>query len=929
MANSKKLVIVESPTKAKTISAFLGPEYEVIASVGHIRDLAEPSQLPTDLKKGPFGKFGVDVEDSFTPFYLVNDNKKKTVTELKRALKTADELWLATDEDREGEAIAWHLLEVLKPKIPVRRMVFHEITQEAIEHAVENTRELDTNLVDAQETRRILDRLYGYDISPVLWRKVAPKLSAGRVQSAATRLVVDRERERLAYTSAEYWGLSATFTPEADAKDTTAFEARLVRLNGKKLATGSDFGDDGQLTPQAIKQEVTVLQEEQAHTLERSLKSTPAAQVVSVDTKPHTRRPAAPFTTSTLQQEASRKLRMTSRQTMSVAQALYENGYITYMRTDSPSLSKQAISAARSQAAHLYGAQTVPEKPRLYQGKSKGAQEAHEAIRPAGDVFQTPSEVKGSLTPNEFQLYDLIWKRTVASQMADAKGSTDTVTVEAAVGSEQLTFTASGTVITFPGFLLAYEEGKDERRSDAQRHNVVLPQLSAKAPLTASEAEAKQHYTSPPPRYTEASLTKQLEELGIGRPSTYAAIISTIMDRGYVTKKGQALVPSWIAFSVVRLLEEHFTELVNYDFTAKMENDLDEIAAGSRNRTDWLRGFYFGSDDHPGLRGVVDNLGEIDARAINTIPIDDAISLRNGRYGPYLEVVDDKCEVTDTGEVKPRIVNIPDGLAPDELTPEKAHELAAKEPLEDRVVGVNPDTGRNIVAKNGRFGPYVTEVHEEPLPAGKKPRTASLFKTMEPETIDLDTALKLLNLPREVGADPETGTVITAQNGRYGPYLKKGSDTRSLTSEEQIFDIDLQGAVELFAQPKYGNRRAASALKEFDADPTSGKPIKVKDGRFGPYVTDGETNATIPRGDSVEDITFERAVELLAIKRAKGPAKKRTTTKKKTTTKKASAKKTVDPVRSAAAKKAAETRARNRAAAEAAKAQEAEAKGQE
>lgn len=928
MAGTKKLVIVESPTKAKTIGGYLGDDYEVIASVGHVRDLAEPSELPAELKKGPFGKFAVDVENDFAPYYVVNDNKKKTVSELKRALKGADEVWLATDEDREGEAIAWHLLEVLKPKVPVRRMVFHEITQEAIEQAKQNTRDLDTALVDAQETRRILDRLYGYDISPVLWRKVAPKLSAGRVQSAATRLVVDRERERQAFRAAEYWDLTATFHPAADAPDATAFAARLVRLDGQRLATGGDFGDDGELTAKAQKAGAVPLAQARAEALAALITAETPANVRSVETKPHTRRPAAPFTTSTLQQEASRKLRYSSRQTMSFAQSLYENGYITYMRTDSPTLSKQAIQAARSQAAELYGAETLPEKPRVYTGKAKGAQEAHEAIRPAGDVFQRPTALKGKLTQGEHALYELIWKRTVASQMADAKGSTDTVTLEASVTEADRTaptsveFTASGTVITFPGFLLAYEEGRDEKRGDAEQ-NVSLPQLSTGQQLAVTEPEAKGHETSPPPRYTEASLTKRLEELGIGRPSTYAAIISTIMDRGYVTKKGQALVPSWIAFSVVRLLEEHFSALVNYDFTAEMENDLDRIAAGETDRSKWLGEFYFGTDAHPGLRGVVDNLGEIDARAINTIRIDDEISLRNGKYGPYLEVFDEKSEVGEDGALKPRTVNIPDGLAPDELTPAKAHELADAEPAEDRVVGLHPTTGKRIIAKNGRFGPYVTELPDEgeELPKGQKPRTASLFKSMDPATVDLETATALLDLPRVVGADPETGTEITAQNGRYGAYLKKGTDTRSLPSEDAIFAIDLAGAQELFAQPKYGARKASSALKEFDADPVSGKPVRVRDGRFGPYVTDGETNATIPRGDSVEDITFERAIELLAIKRAKGPAKKKAPAKKaaakKPAAKKAPAKKAaakaVDPARSAAAKKAAETRKANAA----------------
>ncbi|MBL3687986.1 type I DNA topoisomerase [Leucobacter zeae] len=932
MEGTKKLVIVESPTKARTIGGYLGADYEVIASVGHVRDLAEPSELPAELKKGPFGKFAVDVENDFSPYYVVADNKRKTVAELKRALKGADEVWLATDEDREGEAIAWHLLEVLKPKVPVRRMVFHEITKEAIEQAKANTRDLDTALVDAQETRRILDRLYGYDISPVLWRKVAPKLSAGRVQSAATRLVVDRERERQAFRPAEYWDLVAEFVPEADASDPTRFEAKLVRLGEQRVATGGDFGDDGELTARAAKAGVIGLGRERAERLARLLDAHGTAQVRSVETKPHTRRPAAPFTTSTLQQEASRKLRYSSRQTMSFAQSLYENGYITYMRTDSPTLSKQAISAARSQAAELYGTQTVPEKPRVYTGKAKGAQEAHEAIRPAGDVFQRPSALKGRLTQGEFALYDLIWKRTVASQMADAKGSTDTVSLAAEVVETDgatptsVEFTASGTVITFPGFLLAYEEGRDEKRGDGDK-NVSLPQLASGQPLGIADPEAKGHETSPPPRYTEASLTKRLEELGIGRPSTYAAIISTIMDRGYVTKKGQALVPSWIAFSVVRLLEEHFSALVDYDFTAEMENDLDRIAAGETDRSKWLGEFYFGTDAHPGLRGVVDNLGEIDARAINTIRIDDEISLRNGKYGPYLEVHDDKCEVGEDGALKPRSVNIPDGMAPDELTPARAHELADAEPAEDRVVGLHPQTGKRIVAKNGRFGPYVTELPDEgeELPKGQKPRTASLFKSMDPATIDLDAAVALLDLPRVVGVDPETEAEITAQNGRYGPYLKKGTDTRTLPSEDAIFSIDLAGAQELFAQPKYGARKASSPLKEFDADPVSGKPIKVRDGRFGPYVTDGETNATIPRGDSVEDITFERATELLAIKRAKGPAKKKAPARKapakKPAAKKPAAKKTstaktakaVDPARSAAAKKAAATRAANAA----------------
>ncbi len=899
MPGTKKLVIVESPAKAKTIAQYLGDDYEVQASVGHIRDLIEPKNLPPELKKGSLGKFSVDIENDFEPYYVVSDQKRKTVADLKRALKDADELYLATDEDREGEAIAWHLLQVLNPKVPVKRMVFHEITKEAIEHARDNTRDIDSDLVDAQETRRILDRLYGFEVSPVLWRKVGPGLSAGRVQSAATRLVVDRERERLAFVSAEYWDLVAQFVP---ATSPERFEAKLVRLDGTRIATGRDFDDAG-----ALKSAVTALDEAAAASLAEALRDDATTlTVTSVESKPYTRRPAAPFTTSTLQQEAARKLRFSARQTMSVAQALYENGYITYVRTDSPALSQQAIAAARTQAATLYGAETVPEKPRTYAGRSKNAQEAHEAIRPSGDTFRTPGQLEGTLRGNEWKLYDLLWKRTIASQMADARGSTATVTIAAKTSDALAEFSASGTVITFRGFLSAYEEGHDEERNEtAEPVEAKLPQLAEGQSLDLAEVEAKGHETSPPPRYTEASLIKTLEELGIGRPSTFTSIISTIIDRGYVTPRGTALVPNWVAFSVVRLLEDYFTELVQYDFTAGMESDLDRIADGSESRVDWLNSFYFGGPKYKGLRNVIDNLGEIDAKSINSIRLDDRATLRIGKYGPYLEVTEPGADP----DAKPRRVNIPDGLAPDELTVEKAHELIDAPVVVDRVIGINPENGKEIVAKNGRYGPYVTELDpvqepEEPpaaesapaaetvdpatgeiipakaarKPAKKKstepkPRTASIFASMDLATIDLETALRLLNLPRIVGQDPESGEDITAQNGKFGPYLKKGTDSRTLASEEQIFEIDLAGALELFAQPKYGARRASSALKEFAEDPESGKPVKVKDGRFGPYVTDGVTNATIPRGESVEDIDFERAIQLLADKRAKGPAK--------------------------------------------------------
>jgi DNA topoisomerase-1 len=942
---TKKLVIVESPAKAKTIAQYLGDGYEVQASVGHIRDLEEPKNLPAELKKGSLAKFSVDVDNGFEPYYVVSDAKKKTVAELKRALKDADELFLATDEDREGEAIAWHLLQVLKPKVPVHRMVFHEITKEAIQRAKDATRELDTALVDAQETRRILDRLYGYEVSPVLWRKVGPKLSAGRVQSAATRLVVDRERERLAFVSVNYWDLTATFDKSGEA-----FQARLARIAGTRVASGRDFDDRGKSTSDAIR-----LDESSSTTLADVLQRTGSAVVRSVESKPYTRRPAAPFTTSTLQQEAARKLRFSARQTMSVAQSLYENGHITYMRTDSSSLSQQAVAAARNQAADLYGAETVPSAPRTYVGKSKNAQEAHEAIRPAGDSFKTPAQMQSVLRGNDWKLYDLIWKRTVASQMADAKGSTASivigVTSPETVDGIPLTkngvdteFTASGTVITFRGFLNAYEEGRDEERGTEPTDNSEsrLPDLSERDELGVQAIDAKGHDTSAPPRYTEASLVKTLEELGIGRPSTYAAIISTIIDRGYVTPRGTSLVPNWIAFSVVRLLEEHFADLVQYDFTAEMENDLDRIADGAEDRVDWLNGFYFGDDNQRGLRKVIDNLGEIDAREINSVELAPDLTLRIGRYGPYIEVPTDDPE-------HPRRVNVPEDLAPDELTAERARELIDAPVLGDRVVGINPETGKEIVAKDGRFGPYVTERTPEPettepettdaeptidpatgevleaaptavpeaaatqttkatskstakkaptkkapakKPAAPKERTASLFKSMDPQSIDLETALKLLDLPRTVGVDPETNEPITAQNGRYGPYLKKGTDTRTLPSEDAIFDVDLPGALEIFAQPKYGARRASAALKEFEADPVSGKPIKMKDGRFGPYVTDGTTNATIPRGEDIETVDFDRAVQLLADKRAKGPAQpKRTTTKRATPAKRSTAKK--------------------------------------
>ena len=951
---STKLVIVESPNKVRSIAGYLGPEFDVEASVGHIRDLPQPSELPATMKKGPYGKFAVDVEDDFTPYYVVNPDKKKTVAQLKKALKEADELYLATDDDREGEAIAWHLQQVLKPKVPVRRMVFTEITREAVTRALDNTRELDIHLVDAQETRRILDRLVGYEVSPVLWRKVRAGLSAGRVQSVATRLVVERERERMAFRSASYWGVEATFSTVLSPVDVTArqeasFTARLVTLDGRRVATGRDFNDDGQLRPAALKASAVHLHQVGATAVAEAI-GRGEPRVVGVEDKPYKRRPAAPFTTSTLQQEASRKLRMNPRETMRVAQGLYENGFITYMRTDSTVLSGQAVAAARSQVAELYGAEYVPERPRVYASKSKGAQEAHEAIRPAGDHFRTPAQVSGELTGAQFRLYELIWKRTVASQMADAVGSTATVTVEVPltpVAGESRdsgpTFstaglTASGTVITFRGFLAAYEEGRDAERyqDDAgaaakDSKDVRLPAMISGQELAALDAEASGHETTPPPRYTEASLVKALEEREIGRPSTYAATMSTISDRGYVDHRGQALVPTWLAFAVTRLLEENFAELVDYDFTASMERDLDRIAAGEEDRVAWLRRFYNGQGGAgaeqaaqdasgeleaaaaalraQGLKGLVDNLGEIDARAVNSIEIGEGITLRVGRYGPYLE------------DAEGKRANVPADLAPDELTVDKARELFTRAADDGRELGVDPVSGHVIIAKDGRYGPYVTEVLPEPEEAAEaeatktaktakstkakkttkaakpKPRTASLLRSMDLSTVTLEQALDLLSLPRVVGQDPESGEDITAQNGRYGPYLKKGTDSRSLETEEQIFTVTLEQALEIFAQPKRrrGQAAARGPLRELGQDPATDKPVVIKDGRFGPYITDGQTNVTVPRSEDPATISAERAFELLADKRAKGPAKKRTTRKtaaKKTTTKKAAAKKT-------------------------------------
>lgn len=938
MATGSKLVIVESPTKAKKIGGYLGSEYTVMASVGHIRDLAQPSQVPA-ADKTKFGKFGVDVEDGFKPYYIVDGNKKKTVSELKSALKKADTLYLATDEDREGEAIAWHLVQTLKPKVPVKRMVFHEITKEAIKASLDNTRDVDDDMVDAQETRRILDRLYGYELSPVLWRKVGPGLSAGRVQSVATRLIVERERERMAFVRAPYWDVTATLeAPDADGNN-VAFDSRMVSLGGRRLAGSKDFGADGKLTAAGAKDRVVQLDEAQASAIAQALKCA-TFTVASMETKPYRRRPVPPFTTSTLQQTAGNRLGMSSRQTMRAAQGLYENGYITYMRTDSVTLSQEAIAAAREAVVKHFGENYLSDAPKQYATKTAGAQEAHECIRPAGAKFRDPAEIASKVPADQLKLYTLIWQRTLACQMADATGSTATVRLSAPTESNrEAMFQASGTVIEFPGFMKATGEGRrasaESKKGDAagsveqaaqsgrsskadkkSDDNVSLPPMNPGDALAAVAVGADGHETQPPARYTEASLVKTLEQKEIGRPSTYASIIFTIIDRGYVYERGRALIPSWLAFSVVKLLETKFPRYVDYEFTADMESGLDQIASGQETGRNWLTRFYFGSGEgaaqsadeaHVGLQQQVAQLGEIDAREINTIEIGDGLHVRVGRYGPYLE---DMNHLDDEGN--PKRASLPDTLAPDELTVEVGHDLIENHSGGPRALGVDPVSGGTVEVRNGRFGPYVALVMpssdagadgdvagdgkskkgKSAKKAADRPKMASLFKTMSPESLTLDDALRLLSLPREVGsyeeADAQTGevqtVVVQANNGRYGPYLTKTgadgkSDTRSLASEDEIFTVDLDKAKELFAQPKYGRGRGRGAakppLRELGVDPETQKQVTIKEGFYGAYITDGETNRTLPKQYAPESIEPAEAFRLLAEKRAQGPSKRR------------------------------------------------------
>jgi DNA topoisomerase-1 len=862
-----KLVIVESPAKARKIGGFLGDDYVVEASVGHIRDLPQrAADIPKEYKKIAWAKEGVNVEEGFEPLYVINPDKKAKVSELKALMKDADELILATDEDREGEAIAWHLIEVLRPKIPIRRMVFHEITKEAIQKAAEETRDLDYRLVDAQETRRVLDRLYGYRLSPVLWKKVMPRISAGRVQSVATRLIVERERERMAFISSKWWDLTA----QCEA----GFNARLLSLDGKRVAATNDFDANGGLKEKSLAN-ILLLDEAGANELVQSLTGK-SLTVKSTEESPRTERPKAPFTTSTMQQDAGSRLGWGAQLTMRVAQRLYENGYITYMRTDSVTLSKSAIDSARNSAKALYGADYIPATPRVYEGKSKNAQEAHEAIRPAGETFRTPGELAPELSRDEFSLYDLIWKRTIASQMSDAKKMQMRVDfdVETKTGSSAI-FRANGSVITFPGFLAAYEEIVDEKATDdeAAESDKRLPPMAVGDSIKVSNYICEGHETKPPARYTEPTLVKKLEELGIGRPSTFASIMSTIQDRGYVSKRGRALVPTFLAFSVTGLLEQHFGKLVDYEFTASMEEDLDRIANGEEDRVTWLTKFFFGTDGNPGLEALAADLGAIDAQQINTMKMGEDIEIRVGRYGAYIQkgIGDDR-----------KFANIPETMAPDELTLQVAIDLLAQ-PSGERELGVHPETNFPLLAKSGRFGPYVTEVFPEPemvvdkktgelkKPRKKKdapkPKTASLLSTMTLDTITIDDALKLMSLPRTLGDYEEVP--ITVQNGRYGPYMTHGTDSRTLTTEDQLFAITLDEAIELYKQPKVRRRGVAKPpLKDLGIDPASQKPVLVKDGRFGIYITDGETNATLRRGDTVEFLTLERGLELLAGRRA-------------------------------------------------------------
>ncbi len=872
--NGKSLVIVESPAKARTISKFLGRDFTVEASIGHVRDLPQGAkQLPAQYKGEDWAHLGVNVNQDFDPVYIIPPGKTAQVRKLKGLLKESKDLYLATDEDREGEAISWHLNELLKPKVPVHRLVFHEITKEAINEALEHPRSIDQSLVRAQETRRILDRLYGYEVSPLLWRKVRPKLSAGRVQSVAVRLIVERERQRMAFIAATYWDLLGKFAKRSGQ----AFAAELVSVDDRKIPSGKDFD----AATGKIKDPNLLLLDEPgaAQLLERLSKA--QFRVAGLDDKPFTTKPYAPFTTSTLQQEANRKLGFTAKRTMQAAQSLYENGHITYMRTDSTNLAKVAIEAARDLVRSQYGGEYLPDQPRVYQTKVKNAQEAHEAIRPAGHPFALPESLRNELNSDQFRLYDLIWKRTVASQMADAKGRRITITVE----GDGAVFQVGGKTIDFAGYLRAYVEGSDDPQADLSEQDTVLPSVEVGEELDLRELEPKSHTTQPPARYSEASLTRALEEMGIGRPSTYASIIDTILAREYVFKKGNALVPTWVAFSVAQLLTDHLPNLVDYKFTAQMEDDLDAISRGESAHIEYLRQFYFGNGN-PGLKQLLANkVNEVDARDIGRIYIGqpdegEPIYVRVGRYGPFIE----------QGE---RRGSLREEMPPDELTVEAALEILAQAAQAEEPLGCCPETGKPVYLKVGRFGPYVQRGTPEDE---EKPKNASLLKGMKPEDVTLEVALKLLSLPRELGNHPENGNPVVAYNGRFGPYVKCGDETRSLPAGMSPIDVTLQQALELLAQPK-AQRRGFGAPKEplkvFDESPVTKQKVQLLEGRYGLYLTDGETNASLPKGLSADEVTMPQALELLAARAALGPSKK---SAKRKTAKKAPAKKKVAAV---------------------------------
>ncbi len=886
--HGKSLVIVESPAKARTISRFLGSQYAIEASIGHIRDLPQGAkEMPAHLKGESWSYLGVNVDQQFEPVYVIPKEKTQQVRKLKQALKDADNVYLATDEDREGEAISWHLCEVLHPKVPVYRLVFHEITEEAIRDALRNPRQIDQCLVRAQEVRRIVDRLYGYDVSPLLWRKIRPKLSAGRVQSVAVRLIVERERQRMRFRSATYWDLLGTFANQSSER----FQAALVSVDGRRVPSSRDFDSaTGRLKDDSL----LFLDASEAQQLLARLEAA-AFAVDNVEDKPYTTDPYPPFTTSTLQQEANRKYGFTARHTMQVAQSLYENGHITYMRTDSTNLAAVAVQAARDLILAQYGREYLPERPRTYASKVKNAQEAHEAIRPAGHPFDLPEALRGKVSPDEFKLYDLIWKRTIASQMTNARGHRITITV----GGGGAVFQVSGRTIEFPGYLRAYVEGSDDPEAKLADQEDVLPKVAAGQPLECRKLEAKSHTTQPPNRYSEASLTRELERLGIGRPSTYASIIDTILARKYVFKirRGNVLVPTWTAFAVCQLMEKHLANLVDYQFTAQMEDELDAISRGEMNHIDYLKEFYFGNE-HDGLKQLLaKKIDEIDAREVSRVPLGKAadgqdVNVRVGRYGPFVEHGD-------------RRASVPDQTPPDELTLEKALELLDKSAIGDEPLGTCPETGKPVYLKTGRFGPYVQRGAE----GDEKPQNASLLKGMEPEDVDLELALKLLSLPRSLGPHPETGEEVVAQNGRYGPYVKCGDATRSLPDDLSPLEITLDKAFELLAQPK-GQRRGAQRrepLKVFEASPVTGAPVQLLEGRYGPYVTDGETNASLPRGAEPSEVTLELALHLLQQRAERGPGRsggrKKAATKKaaKKTTKKTGKKKAVKKAKKAGA----------------------------